>query len=118
MFGKSNQSRRRFHPLKILFYVFVFIIFVSALGWVVMFLWNAILPDTIGVKPLTFWKAVGLLVLAKILFGGFGKGRARGGKSSRSHWRNKWKNMSTEEREQIKLKWKARCSKRNEKDEG
>jgi hypothetical protein len=117
MFGKSNHSWRRFHPLKILFFVAVFIAFVLALGWVVMFLWNAILPDAIGVKPLTFWKAVGLLVLAKILFGGFGRGKGRWGNSSRSHWRNKWKNMSGEEREQMKLKWKARCGRRSEKNE-
>ena len=112
MFGKSKFSRRRFHPLKILFFAMVFAVFVLALSWVVMFLWNAILPDTIGVKPLTFWKAVGLLVLAKILFGGFGRrGRKHFGKG---HWRNRWMNMSDEEKNQMKMKWKERCRKRNE----
>lgn len=41
-------------------------------GWVVMRLWNHILPGLIpGVGYLTFYKAVGLLLLSKILFGGF-----------------------------------------------
>ena len=117
MLGKSNHSRHRFHPLKILFYVIVFIAFVSIFGWIVMFLWNAILPDTVGVKPLTFWKAVGLLILAKILFGGFGGRKGFGKKSPRSYWRNKCKNMSEEEREQMKSKWKERCRRKNENNE-
>ena len=51
-------------------------------GLIVMWLWNAILPPLLGVHMLTsFWQALGLLVLSRILFGGFFKGgsRHRGG---------------------------------------
>src|SRR5262245_24205751 len=40
-------------------------------GAIVMWLWNAVLPTVAGVHPLNFWQALGLLVLCKILFGGF-----------------------------------------------
>ena len=55
-----------------------------------MWLWNAILPPLLGVKMLTsFWQALGLLVLSRILFGSFSKGgsRYRGGPS---RWKEKW----------------------------
>ena len=113
MFGINKHSRRRFHPLKIGFFVLVFAAFLLAMGWIVMLLWNAILPDTIGVKPLTYWKALGLLVLVKILFGGFrGRPRTWGG-SRRGERYKKWMNMSDEERQQFKSKWKKHCRKKD-----
>ncbi len=39
-------------------------------GWVVMLLWNWLMPDLFGLKPLGYWKAWGLLVLCWILFKG------------------------------------------------
>jgi hypothetical protein len=112
MFENNKHFRRRFHPLKIGFFILVFAAFVLALGGVVMLLWNAILPDTVGVKPLTYWKALGLLILAKILFGGFRRPGSWGG-SGRNKERKKWMNMSDEERQQFKLKWKTHCRKRD-----
>lgn len=117
MFGNNKHHRRRFHPLKIVFFAIVFIAFALAMGWVVMFLWNFILPDTIGVKPLTYWKALGLLVLTRILFGGFrGRPSPWGGDRKRK-WRKKWMNMSDEERQQFKSKWKSHYRKRWNTDE-
>lgn len=52
---------------------------------IVMGLWNAILPEVIGVKKVNFWQAMGVLLLSKILFGGI-----KGGKEK---WRN-WKNAN------------------------
>ncbi|MBK6633344.1 MAG: hypothetical protein IPG38_02580 [Chitinophagaceae bacterium] len=40
-------------------------------GFVVMSLWNAILPAVLGVKAISFIQALGILLLSKILFGGF-----------------------------------------------
>jgi len=45
---------------------------VAVFSFIVMSLWNAILPAVIGVKLISFWQALGILVLSKILFGGFG----------------------------------------------
>ncbi len=47
----------------------------GGLGYVVMVLWNAIMPEVTGVRPVSFWQAVGLLALARLLVGGFSRGR-------------------------------------------
>src|SRR5215467_14166164 len=41
-------------------------------GQVVMHLWNWLLPPLFGWRALTFWQALGLLALCRILFGGLG----------------------------------------------
>jgi hypothetical protein len=47
-------------------------------GWVVMLLWNGLMPDIFGLKRLTYWQAWGLLILSHILFRGFGSGHGSG----------------------------------------
>jgi hypothetical protein len=47
-------------------------------GWVVMLLWNWLMPAIFGLKRLTYWQAWGLLVLSHILFKGFGPGHGNG----------------------------------------
>lgn len=81
-----------------------------------MLLWNAILPEVTGVKTLTYWQAVGLLVLSRILFGGWrGGGKPRGYTKHRpdfrkeKEWREKWMNMSREERMKFRQEWRERC---------
>jgi hypothetical protein len=80
------------------------------LGGAVMLLWNAIMPDIIGCAPLNFLQALGLLVLCRILFGGF-RGRHSGGPSWKRgvEWRERWKNMSEEERAAMRERWQKRC---------
>lgn len=109
MFNKDNYSSKQFKPLKILFIVFVFIAFAAVISWIVMSLWNAILPDVVGVKPLSFWQSAGLLLLAKIIFGGLGSSKRRW-KSKKKGWKNKWMNMSQEERQEAKSRWKEHCN--------
>jgi hypothetical protein len=41
-------------------------------GEIVLQLWNWLLPPLFGVRQITFWQALGILVLCRILFGGFG----------------------------------------------
>jgi Ca2+/H+ antiporter, TMEM165/GDT1 family len=91
------------------------IFFIGAIllfGAIVMFLWNNILPAVIGVRTITFIQALGILLLSKILFGGFGR---RGGWHREKHmqwrnkWREKWSAMTPEEREKFKAEWKNRC---------
>ena len=78
-----------------------------------MWLWNAILPDVIYVKTITYWQAMGILVLSKILFGGFSKcGKHRPGIQKRK-FINKIKSMSPEERIKFKEEWKCRFYNRN-----
>ncbi|MCB9357337.1 MAG: hypothetical protein H6505_02100 [Calditrichaeota bacterium] len=71
---------------------------------VVMLLWNAILPGLIGVGVLGYWQALGLLVLARILFGGFHRMPSRPPFLSRD-----WHKLSAEEREKLRCDWRIRC---------
>jgi hypothetical protein len=41
-------------------------------GYIIMSLWNWLMPDIFGLTTITYWQAVGLFILAKIIFGGFG----------------------------------------------
>lgn len=86
---------------------FAFIVFAPAvlavLSLVVMLLWNALIPSLFTGPVLGFWQAAGLLVLCRVLFGGF---RPHG----RHHdWRARWRGMTPEERERFRdgfSRWK------------
>jgi Ca2+/H+ antiporter, TMEM165/GDT1 family len=97
-------KRAIFIPIAIAAGIFLF-------GFVVMSLWNCLLPGIIGVGSITFWQALGILVLAKILFGGFhgGPGHSRWHLSHHHDWHRKWSNMTPEERAKMKAEWKGRC---------
>lgn len=89
--------------------IFLFVpLIISLVSAVVMLLWNAILPDLLGVKHITFLQSAGLLLLCKILFGGFGFGRGHGGPNMQ--FKERWMNrMGGEDREKIIEEWKKRC---------
>ena len=75
----------------------------GALGFVVMSLWNALLPAITSLHPITFVQALGLLALSRILFGGFRRHR---------HWRQRirarWEDMTPEQREQLRAAFASR----------
>lgn len=101
------------HKIKRGFIGFFIFLAIFGLGAIVMLLWNAILPDVLHVSRITYWQALGILILCKILFGGFGSG-PRGGKRTpfgNSEFRQKFMNMSPEERQAFRDKWKQRCGK-------
>ena len=76
------------------------VVAVAVFGFVVMSLWNWIGPAVFGLRSITFWQALGVLILSKILFGGF-----RGRPGYGGHWRRRmsarWQQMTPEEREQF-----------------
>lgn len=107
MKGSGCGHRRRrwiFIPLFVIAMVFI-------LGAIVMYLWNAIIPHIFtSLGPITYCQAIGLLILSKILFGGF-RGRGCGcrrGKFYGRKWKEKWMSMSEEERAKFKEEWKNR----------
>jgi len=106
-------NKRKFHPAKLLMMGVMFLGFFAAMSAVVMLLWNWILPEVANVKPLNFWKAAGLLLLFKILFGGMGRGKWKNRNHRRGKWKEKWMNMSDEERTEMKGKWKDWCDKKD-----
>jgi hypothetical protein len=70
-------------------------------GEIVMHLWNWLAPAVFGLRLVTFWQALGLLALCRILFGGFG---LSGNASRRSRRRmfERWEQMTPEERERFR----------------
>lgn len=60
-------------------------------GFMVMWLWNWLMPELFGLPTLTFWKAVGVVILSKLLFGGFG-GKGGSGSSHKSGSKKSKKN--------------------------
>jgi hypothetical protein len=73
----------------------------ALLGYVVMTLWNAILPAVTGLHAITFVQALGLLVLSRILFGGL-RGWGRHGSHWRARMQARWQQMTPEERERFR----------------
>lgn len=82
---------------------------VLVFGFVVMLLWNNILVAVTGVKAISFLQALGILLLSKILFGGFGGRGWRGSTAWKQKMKQRFENMTPEEREKFKAEWKNRC---------
>lgn len=76
-----------------------FAAFIALGGWVVMLLWNWITPALFGLREVTFWQALGLLALCRILFGGFGGHRHP---KHRQRIRERWEGMTPEERDKFR----------------
>jgi hypothetical protein len=102
--------RRSSRPGRFLLFIPLFILGVFVFGTIVMLLWNNVLAPVAQISTITFWQALGILILSKILFGGF---RGGGWGPRRSYWRQrmmqKWDNMTPEEREKFKTEWRNRC---------
>ena len=54
------------------------IVAIVVMGFAVMYLWNWLAPRVFNLPKIEFKHAVGILILSKILFGGFGGGHWRG----------------------------------------
>jgi hypothetical protein len=65
-------------------------LFALAFGWLVMILWNWIMPTVFGLGLIGYWQAFGIVILAKLIFGGMGGARHVGHRYN--PWRgNPWK---------------------------
>ncbi len=88
------------------------IVMLVLIGLVTQMLWNWLVPELFAGPILTFWQALGLLALSKILFWSFGKsgGHWRSHQSGpwAPYWAQKWKGMSPEDRERLKEKMKEK----------
>lgn len=54
-------------------------------GFVIMWLWNWLMPEVFGLPLLTYWQAVGLFILLKLLLGGCGSGSSSSKSSKKSN---------------------------------
>jgi hypothetical protein len=105
----SADSRRFFWrgAFRIIFKVAVGIAVVGAL---VMLLWNWLMPALFsGAQPIGYWQALGILLLSKILFGGF-HGDFRSRMLERRERMERWERMTPEERDVLKERVHSRWS--------
>ena len=88
----------RRHPIVIFLAVLVLgSLFLAAFAGIVQVLWNHLMPDIFGLKAITFWQGLGLLVLSWIFFGSW-----RGVPGRHGMHRRRWARMSPEERERFR----------------
>lgn len=84
------------------------ILFTFVGGELVLHLWNWLLPPLFGWRTLTFWQALGLLLLCRILFGRMG-GRGWGRSNFRGRMKERWDRMTPEEREKFRHGMRRGC---------
>lgn len=98
------KSYRIFRGIKILVMV---IACALVFGFVVMHLWNWLMPAIFGLRTITFAQSLGLLVLSKILLGGFH--RHSGGRHGwKRHMEERFAQMTPEERERFRAGMRGR----------
>ena len=89
---------RKFRFAGIRFLVFA-MAWIGAAGLVVFLLWNWLMPVIFHLPAITFWQALGLLVLCRALFGGF---RGGGSRMRKARWVRGWKDLTPEERQRFR----------------
>ncbi|MCB0791449.1 MAG: hypothetical protein H6595_08300 [Flavobacteriales bacterium] len=110
MENKGHRWRKR-----VWLFPFVALAMLLLLGAIVQFLWNAVIPGLTGWALISYPKAIGLLVLSKILFSGprMGPWGGRWGHARRgpTPWmmRGRWKDLSDEDREALRSRWREHC---------
>ena len=98
---------KRHWMLRVAKFVLSAALFIAVFSFVVMSLWNWLMPALFGWRLISYWQAMGLLILSKILFGGFrGPGR-------HWYWRRRmmerWEQMTPEEREKFRQGVRGHC---------
>ncbi len=87
---KDYTKRTKYIPV----FVILFVVAIVAFSYIVMSLWNWLIPELFSGPMITMWQAIGLLVLSKILFGSFNHGHRRCHKHHRSH--KEWEEICRE----------------------
>jgi hypothetical protein len=87
-------------------------LFIGIGGAAVQLLWNWLMPPIFGWRPITFWQALGLLALCRILFGGFGhhgSDRSRFRRRISERMAERREHMTPEEWERFRQRMRERC---------
>ena len=113
-----NTTKRHFCRTRFCFMFPIMIVGIFAVSAVVMLLWNCIIPGISSVSAITYWQAMGLLILCRILFGGFHFARHHRHRPpfADEAYKSRFMEMNDEERQQFKNQWKQRCCKPTKED--
>jgi hypothetical protein len=99
------KGYRMWKGLKIVVFVALALL---VFGFVTEHLWNWLMPAIFGLKTITFLQALGLVVLSKILLGGFHKHGGGGPRGWKRGMEERWARMTPEERERFRAGMKGR----------
>ncbi len=96
--------------VKILLFFLWISLFLFPIAYLVMYLWNELLPELFSLPAIGYWQALGLLVLSRILFGEFaGFGGPWRGVHRRGPWADRWHKLSEQEKAEYRERWQQWC---------
>lgn len=72
------------------------VIWIGVMGFLTFALWNTLMPAILHLPAISFWQALGLLLLSRLLFGGWGT------KFQRPRWVRGWNDLTPEERKRFR----------------
>lgn len=101
----TYRSRGR----RFFYFIPLAILGIFAFGAIVMLLWNNVLSPVLHIGAVTFWQALGILILSKLLFSGLSGG---GPRRNYGKERMMWNSMTPEQREKFREEWKTHCRRR------
>jgi hypothetical protein len=98
----EKKKDMKFWMTRIVFIPLAICAALIAFSYIVMFLWNSLLPDILGVQTITFYQAAGILILSKILFGGIHSrsGHHKCCKKHKHHFHGGCDNSNNDEKEE------------------
>jgi len=110
-----ETTKRKFYFMRFCIMFPLVILGIFGVSAIVMLLWNWIMPAISPLSSITYWQAMGLLVLSRILFGGckFRQHHREAHRHFANHapFKAKFMEMNDDERQQFKNQWKQRCCK-------
>lgn len=108
-----EKTRKNFCRMRFCIMLPLIILGVFGVSAIVMLLWNWILPSIFNLSAITYWQAMGLLALSRILFGGFGcrnhHRAAHRHLENHAPFKDKFMDMNDDERQKFKSLWKQKC---------
>jgi Ca2+/H+ antiporter, TMEM165/GDT1 family len=110
---QHEVKRRTEWIVKRIMFALIFVpIAIFVFGEVIHLLWNWLMPTLFHLSSITFWQALGLMVLSWLLFGGL-RGAGRFGPRHGGPWRRRmrahWEEMTPEERDKFREWARGRC---------
>ena len=105
---------RQFWLLRGLRFALVAALFIAAAVFFTRYLWNWLVPELFRGPVISLGQTLGLLVLTRILFGGFRGGGASDWARRRKAWQQRMagrmEHLSPEEREKFRQQMQNRCN--------